>query len=228
MNNFTLIFAICLYQLVAIYDPRHSITFVIDYVRQSVCGLFYASKKRESSFFYWLLVAIATTAFADCCCCWLMRSTLFVSFDLIQMMEKNPTINEACIRSFVQHSVVWLLNAKAAIKHYADENYLFSTIYLSMANTSIHSAENYTHRMSYALKLYPNGWFRIPGIKKMIKHKTIIHISILVLYVVRNGDSLLPCALCHSKNGPGTTIYRAHVFCISIQIEILSILTFGV
>lgn len=119
--------------------------------------------------------------FWSSCCCWLMWCVLRFSSHLIWFKWwKNPTINEACIRSFVQHSVVWF-----GLKQPLNT--------MRMANTSIHSAGNYTHRMLDALELYPNGWFRV--IKQMTKHRSIVHISILVMYIVRNGDSLVRCAV---------------------------------
>lgn len=209
-----------------LYDPRHSITFVIDYVMQSVCRLFYASEKKLR-FLYWLPVPILLQLLLrlslrlSCCCCWLMWCVLHISFHLIWFKWwKSPIINEAC---WIRSTFSGLIPAKAVIKHYADENSLFSTIYLSTANTSIHSVGNYTYRMSYALKSYTNGWFRV--IKQMTTHKTSTYFNSCVVYVVlRNTDSLVPFTkwtieiLC--------TVLNAHVFCISIRI--LSIVTFGV
>lgn len=110
MDNFIRICATCLYQLVAIFDPRHSITFVIDYVMQSVCLIAQC---------FWEKAVFSTGGYLPLLQLLLRLLLLLLinvvrSFDLIQMM-KNPTTNEACIRS----TFSGLIQAKALIKHYA-------------------------------------------------------------------------------------------------------------
>lgn len=136
-----------------------------------------------------------------------IRSPLFISFDLIQMM-KNPTINEACIRSTFSS----LIRAKAAIKHYADKNSLFSTIYLSVANTSIHSVGNYTHTpYVVCLEITRNRTpiRLVPG-NKTNDNTQLVHIFQFLCYTLY----AIAIALCHSINWLWITTYCADCSCI--------------